>query len=180
MKPRQHLELLARASLAEHICPEPDVLAAYMLRVLSGNDELRVAAHVRSCPLCSDELEAARPPAARPPTVLARPVPVFVPGLRGSSVPAIRRYTAPSLGLTVEIALTQSSTGTWRLSGQLAHDTAGVADRAIVLRSRRRTYHATSEQHGFFTFDDLPAGRYTLTIAANRAAVQVRGLLLEA
>src|SRR5688572_15680855 len=53
------IEHLAAATLSEHRCPMPEQLAAYTLNMLGGTEHLIVAAHVRICPLCKYDIEAA-------------------------------------------------------------------------------------------------------------------------
>jgi hypothetical protein len=54
-------------------CPTPEVLADYGLGRLSDVERLRVAAHVRNCPACSEELASVESwDASEPPTLLAQ------------------------------------------------------------------------------------------------------------
>src|SRR4051794_37044659 len=69
---RRRLEQLAAISLNEADCPDADLLAASALGMLTGNEQLRVAAHVRQCPLCQADIAACRPPPPRPSVFVAR------------------------------------------------------------------------------------------------------------
>lgn len=175
---RTQLEQLALASLSDEACPEPEQLAAYLLGTLSGAAQLSVAAHVRQCPLCREDLALARPPEPRPRRLVARLLPTLLSGVRGSSASAfVRQYQAADL--VVELTLAPPVGDYWRLTGQLLRERAGVPDREITLRSgRRRRLQTTSDTDGFFTFEDLPFGAYTLSVADGDTLIQVRGLSL--
>jgi hypothetical protein len=61
------------AAFYRDACPTAEVLAAFALNRLSATEKLRVAAHVRSCRACSEEVAALRDLADEtPPTLLAR------------------------------------------------------------------------------------------------------------
>jgi anti-sigma factor RsiW len=54
-------------------CPTPEVLADYSLGRLTDVERLRVAAHVRSCPACSEELASVESwQTSEPPNLLSR------------------------------------------------------------------------------------------------------------
>src|SRR4051794_3726553 len=94
MDKQQKLERMATASLTEEFCPPAEQVAAYTLGMLTGNDQLIVAAHVRLCPLCAADVAASRPPTPRPRTVLARFLPpMLVEGhRRGEEHSNVRQF----------------------------------------------------------------------------------------
>src|SRR5439155_634247 len=61
MDVQRRLEQLALSSLTETECPDADRLAAYILGTLTETDQLIVAAHARTCPLCQHDIAAGRP-----------------------------------------------------------------------------------------------------------------------
>lgn len=175
---RTKLEQLSLASLTEEACPSPDQLAAYVLGTLAGTEQLHVAAHVRLCPLCQEDVAFARPPEPRPRPLVARLLPSFVAGVRGTaSSPLIRQYQAADL--IVELTIVPPEGDYWRITGQVLRHSVGVAGLTVSLRaSRRRPSEELSDDGGFFTFEDLPAGRYTLSATDGTTVVQVRGINL--
>jgi hypothetical protein len=62
MNQQSPVEKFVVAALREHGCPTPDVLAEFTLGLLIGTAQLRVAAHVRDCPLCAFHIELSHPP----------------------------------------------------------------------------------------------------------------------
>ncbi|HEU4325158.1 MAG TPA: zf-HC2 domain-containing protein [Roseiflexaceae bacterium] len=172
----RRLERLAYQSLSEDECPEADLLAAYMLGDLSGNSQLSVAAHVRGCPLCQRDLAVCQPLAPRPRTLVARLLPPpLLAGRRSSATAAqVRQYVAADL--SVDLTIAPPSGDEWRLTGQVLRGGAGQADLPVLLRSGRRSYRQTSDNGGFFTFQALPPGRYTLSVTDTQVLVQIRNL----
>ncbi len=178
MDTRSLLERLSLMSLTDEACPSPDQLAAYLLGTLDGAEQLSVAAHVRTCPMCQEDVSRARPPEPRPHRVLARLLPSFASGVRGSGATAfVRQYQAADL--IVEVTFGPPQGDYWRLTGQVLRNDEGVPDLPVLLRAgRRRPFQTLSDSEGFFTFEDLPAGNYTLSITCEHTLIQVHGLVL--
>jgi AcrR family transcriptional regulator len=177
MSPRRTLEMLARASLTSEDCPDPDQLAAYILNMLSGNEQLAAANHVRGCPICQEEIALVRPPEPRPRPLIARLIsPGLTAGVRGPSVASrLRQYQAADL--TIELTFTGQGSDYARVTGQILRAGVPGSNLAVLLRrGRRRAYEQQSDAEGFFTFVDLPAGRYTLSVTDGVTSVQVQGL----
>lgn len=178
MSIRQELELLALLSLGEQGCPDPNELAAYIVGTLTGNAHLRVAAHVRHCPVCQEDMHLARPPASRRRSLLAQLLPVFATGVRSTTTQhLVRQYRAADL--TIMLTIVPLVNDVWRLTGQLLRQEQPVIEQPLILRSgRKRGYRQSSDAQGFFSFDDIPAGVYTLTVEYEQTLVQIRGLIL--
>lgn len=176
MSNRRTLEMLARASLNHEDCPNPDQLAAFMLDLLSGNEQLKVADHVRRCPVCQEEVALVRPPEPRPRPLIARLLPTLATGLRGPSVGSgLRQYQAADL--TIELTLVPQDGESWRITGQILRGGAPVAGLPVNLRrTRQRIYRQESDAEGFFTYMSLPEGQYTLSVTDGATSVLVRGI----
>lgn len=178
MDGRSLLERFILTSLTDEACPAPDQLAAYILGMLDSNVQLQVAAHTRTCPMCQEELALARPPIPRQRRLIAQLIPTFTAGVRGHVATSfVRHYQAADL--VVELTLAPPQGDYWRVTGQALRQQVGVPNLTIMLRAgRRRAYQTMSDSAGFFTFEDLPAGDYTLSVVTDQTLVQVRGLSL--
>jgi hypothetical protein len=179
MDEQRRLEQLAFASLTEAECPDTDQLAAYMLGNLTGTEQLIIAAHIRECPLCQHDVAICRPPEPRPHRFIARLVPLsLLDGRRSTLYQAnIRHYVAADLH--VELTIAPPAGDLWRITGQILRSDEGLPDRTVIARAGRRRYMQMSDAQGFFTFDALPAGRYTLSVADGQIQVQIRDLVLQ-
>jgi hypothetical protein len=177
---QSRLEQLALSSLTDDGCPAPDQLAAYILGTLTGNEQLVVAAHVRDCPLCQQDVADCRPPQPRPRLLIARLLPLSLSEGRRSAVrPAnVRRYVGADLA--VDLTITPTEGDYWRISGQATRNGIGVAEcRVIVRKASGRHLEQQTDHLGFFTFEALRAGRYTLTVVDGDVQIQIRGLSLD-
>jgi hypothetical protein len=160
--------------MEEQGCPSAELLAAYLLGELRGNQQLQLAAHVRACPFCLHDIAAARPPAPRP--LLARLLPLaFAEGRRGSAG-AVQRYMAGAT--TIDLTIIGVGADEWRISGQVSRAGEPLVGRSITLRWGRKRFSEASDASGFFTIQGLPDGRYTLTLDDSEAPVLVRGIEL--
>lgn len=180
---RNRFERLAFASMAID-CPPPEQLADYVLGLLAGNEQLRVAAHVRRCPLCQDDVAIARPPepapqAGRARTLLARALPAAVGiGRRGGAAGEVRRFVAADL--LVELTIAPPSEDAWRITGQVLRADEAQPNLAVTLRAPGRRYQRTTDADGFFVFAGLAAGTYRLSVRAGSVRVQIEDLQLGA
>jgi hypothetical protein len=169
------LTALSIASSEEENCPAAEQLAAYILGELSGNEQLRIAAHVRSCPFCQHDMAVSRPPAPRR-RVFARLLPLaFAEGRRGGSGD-VQRYVAGET--TIDLTIIGMGADSWRLSGQISRAGEPLPGRSVTLRYGRKRFYEMSDETGFFSLRDLPEGRYTLTLDDSEAPILVRGLAL--
>lgn len=181
MRTRDRLERLALSSMAV-ACPAPEQLADYTLGLLAGNEQLRVAAHVRQCPLCQDDVAISRPPAPQPGrlrTLIARALPAAVgAGRRGGRQSEVRRFV--SADLLVELTIAPPSEDVWRITGQVLRTDIAQPDLPVTLRTQGRRYQQTTDADGFFVFTGLAAGTYRLSVRAGSVRVQIDDLVLEA
>lgn len=178
MQARPYLERLAIASLDEAGCPSSEQLAAYSLGMLVGNEELSVAAHVRTCPLCTADVAALQPPQRRARLIAQLLPPIALVGRRsGSTDNRVRHYLAADL--TIELTIAPPHGDTWRITGQLLRGGTGVVGQTVTIRSGRRQYQRQSDGDGFFTFDALSSGQYTLAVRDTTSTVQIRDIVLQ-
>ena len=167
---------LANRSLSEAECPDPDLLAAYILGGLSGTAQLSVAAHVRRCPLCQHDAAVCAPPAPRPRLVLGRLLPPpLLEGRRSLATSSqVRQYIAADLA--VDLTIAPPAGERWRVTGQVTRGGVGQPDLSVRLRAGRRSYAQVSDADGFFTFQAVPPGRYTLSVTNDQVQIQIRKL----
>lgn len=176
MTQQNRLEHLAIASLNEDDCPDAERLAAYLLHTLTGNEQLRVAAHVRQCPLCQDDIATCYPPPPRPRRIIARLIPVTFAQSRRSAAYLENRRHYVAADVTVELAIAPPDGENWRVTGQVLRNGVGMAKRQVVVRAGRRQYTQTTDEQGFFTFTALRAGRYTLSVTDGSVEVRIQGI----
>lgn len=176
MDEQRRLAHLAFRSLSEAECPDSDLLAGFILGDLSGAEQLSVAAHVRGCPLCQQDLVICRPPVPRPRLVLARllPPPLLEGRRSAGGASQVRQYIAADLAIDLTIA--PPAAGQWRLTGQVTRAGAGQPDLSVRLRAGRRSFAQLSDPDGFFTFLAVPPGHYTLSVTNDQVQVQIRKL----
>src|SRR4051812_33213283 len=108
MENQHHFDRLATASLMDVDCPDSEHLAAYILGMLTGNDQLMVAAHVRTCPLCQQLTATCSPPEPRASRrLLARLLPLQPStgqrrGIRGT---VMREYLVAEINMLIELTI---------------------------------------------------------------------------
>jgi hypothetical protein len=189
---QERLEHYAIASLREEICPDATQLAAYASGTLSGTQQLIVAAHVRLCPICTHDLELAAIPdladrwalaersIVRPRFAIARLIDSIAAGrVRGIQSPKkedVRQYVAADIAINLVIAPPAGER--WRISGYVTQGGTPLAERTVALRSRHRRLRQQTNEDGFFTFEQISAGQYTLSIVEATVSIQIRGLVL--
>lgn len=172
---RRRLEQLTLASLPAE-CPPVEQLADYLLGLLSDTEQLRVAAHVRACPICTHELEVCQPPPPRPRRQIARLVPTMLSADRRAEMERaeVRQYVAADLEIHLTVAPAEGDH--WQITGHLTQASASLGTCPVVLRKGRRHYQQTSDADGFFAFEQIPSGSYTLTVTYAQTQVQIRNL----
>jgi hypothetical protein len=178
MNKRHRIEQLAIASLTEEACPDVELLAAYALGMLTATEQLRVAAHVRTCPICAYDVSLYRPTELRPQVLVARPTPFALADGRRSGVNQayVRQYVAADIVIDLTIPPPQGDY--WTITGQITQAGVGLAERTITLRAGKRRDQQVSDANGFFAFADVPTGRYTISATDGQIQVQIRNLVL--
>jgi hypothetical protein len=178
MNKRRRLEQLAIASLTEEAHPDVELLAAYALGMLTGTEQLGVAAHVRTCPICTYDLELCRPPEARPRPLIARLTPLVpADGRRsGANQAYVRQYVAADI--VIDLTIPPPEGDYWIITGQITQAGMGLAQRTMTLRAGQRRYQHMSDTNGFFVFTDVPSGRYTISATDGQIQVQIRDIVL--
>jgi hypothetical protein len=179
MDRERRLQQLSIANLTEEKCPSIEHLAAYTLGMLTGNEQLLIAAHVRSCPICTHEVEICRPPQPRQQPFIARLMPFTLADghRRSTDSSSVRQYVAADI--VIELTISPPKGDYWNITGQVFRDNVKFPQAAITLRAGRRRYEQTSDDQGFFTFEMLPAGKYTLLVTHDQVQVQIRNLILD-
>jgi hypothetical protein len=178
------------AGLYRTSCLAPDTLARWQLHLLPADEELSVAAHVRTCPHCASELEelaavdddlrsalldrlrgVSRWLEATLVTAAPRPV-----GLRGGPVPQ-RRYRAGDLDIFVGSQI--ESVGR-RLIGRLrppANQRAGAVGVEVWLVQGGQALDSRfTDDLGHFVFPAVAPGQYDLGFDWQGQAVLIRGV----
>lgn len=174
------VERLATASLSDEECPAAEELAAFVLAMLDGPAQLRVAAHVRGCPLCQElALICAPPPAPARRPLLARLADLSPAAeLRGDADPAQpRRYVAADI--TIELTIPRPEGEMWQIVGQVLRGGLGLPLCPVQLQAgRRRPITRICDVDGFFSFEGLPAGAYRMTVEHAQVRVEIASLSL--
>jgi len=80
--------------------------------------------------------------------------------------------------IVIELTISPPKGDYWNITGQVFRDNTKLSQTPITLRAGRRRYDQTSDEQGFFTFEMLPAGKYTLLVTHNHVQVQIRNLIL--
>jgi hypothetical protein len=178
MNEQQRLERLASMVPPDEACPDADTLAAYILEQLHGNEQLRVAAHVRKCPLCRYQASSCRPPQPRQGPLLARLVPMQIAGGQRSSLVESNTLHYIAAHLVIEMIIPQPTGEHWRITGQILSNRSGLENCVVTARSGRRRWQGITDTEGFFTFTGLPEGRYTISVSDSLVTVQIRDIIL--
>jgi anti-sigma factor RsiW len=169
-------------------CPTPDVLADFVLNRLPAAEKLRVAAHVRGCAICTEEVAAVRDLADEgPPTLLARlweslaqalvarpVVPVAVPsrgvGLQG-------RFEVDDLVVTLSV---QAGILTGRVRRREALPEADRSGQAWLLNEGMTVGEdvpcSEVDARGRFRFTAPPVGSYSLLLQTGGQNVALEGI----
>jgi anti-sigma factor RsiW len=155
-------------------CPTPEILADYALGNLLAAEKLRVAAHVRSCMACREDLAPFRALAEEPPTLLrqlweslalalvARPVSVAAVPVRGAGWQG--RFEADDLIITLS---SQDGRLAGRVRRRLAPTDASYHGQAWLLsRSMEEAQPIGGEvdDRGRIGFVKVAAGDYALLL----------------
>ncbi len=167
-------------ALRQMFCPTSEKLVAYQEKNLPANQQLVVAAHIRQCPVCLEELQMldaidAVPSEPQPslprrlyklifqPATLA-PVPVRGEG----SYRTIER--TPQIELLIRTTRTTGKQGNWMLFGRVRYegDQPMTQVESIVMQDVEEEdapeFSTTVDEQGAFTVKGLDAGLYRIRI----------------
>ncbi len=195
----RRMEALLRTHLYRRSCPPPEQLSLYQLdrqsglNLLSAEEKLVIAQHVRQCPHCQRELEDLAEPNV-PPSLRARlrravarieaqfvPIPGWqAAGLRGQGQPPQRFRTED-----LEVHLSQQPGyrhGRWMLLGRLeprTHTTPKVAGTTVWLTQGEEAWETSVTADGTFAFEEVMAGTYDVTLAWQDRVVILREVQIQ-
>jgi len=163
-------------------CPEPETLGDYHLRRLPPGERLVVARHLRDCPHCARELEmyasldeeaegvldGLRGLISRvlwaTPSASAR----LAPALRGDPYAQLV-YQAEGVQIVLEVQPATSGYRRQRLLGQV--ELINVVTEAELWRESEVLESSTVDDEGYFSFDRLKPGAYTLCLRGDEMEV---------
>lgn len=177
MTERRRLEQAVRRSLTAEACPPSEQLADYILGSLERNDQLRVAAHVRTCPLCAELIAIATPEVRKERPLLARLLPVALQGGLRSDVSRgdLRQYVAADV--VIELRVGPTVAGRWTITGQVLRQGEGLPACQVLLQpARRRGRSEVTDVDGFFSFGNLSDGMYRVTVSHANVQVAINDL----
>jgi anti-sigma factor RsiW len=182
---------LARV-LYRHDCPTTQQLGDYALRLPASADQVAIAAHVTTCPLCTGELAQVRAflaiEADPPPlsigerarrlvaTLLDAPPLGAGAALRGGESGSTLTFRAEGFTITVDDFAT-GRRGYRSLVGLVEWPAPAPGDATVLLFAAdgARRDEAIDET-GNFVFDDLAAGEYRLEVLVGEDTVVIDGL----
>ncbi len=193
-----HLQARLGRLLYRCDCPAPHTLADYHLQLLAPEERRQVAAHIRDCPACADDVQTLRrfladQPAMPPPgpfgeikrivATLLTPAPGLVSvDVRGAGEAVTRTYRAADLTITIRLGA-GTRRGYRRLSGVIWREGSGaetLAGQMLQLIGHDGTERTTEiEDLGDFAFDSVEPGTYRLEVALPDGIVVVEDLRLE-
>ena len=175
-------------------CPSPQRLGDYALGLLAAGERTRVAAHVRDCPRCADELGQLReflaleavPPPVSPGERVRRFVARLVErepslayaGLRGAGSAATRAYRAEGITITVSVGPAAGSGAVsvdgwvWQ-EGGAPEALAGATVTLTALADPARSFVVAVEELGSFVFELVPPDTYRLDVALGDRVIAI-------
>ena len=192
---KEQLRHLAIASFTDEECPDADLLAAFALHQLAGTtEELRVAAHMRTCSMCTYDVALCRSveakqtpggitwppqpePAKRRGSSIARLLPALSPTGRrsGTLTNYDRRYK--DADLIIDLTIPPPEGDYWHITGGVQRNDIGIKGCTVLLQAGRRRFSSQiTDELGIFRFEQVPAGRYTITVNEGQVRVQIRDL----
>lgn len=175
---------LLGAALDRAACPEPERLLRYQAGLLGAGEAGEVARHAAGCADCAAELALlAAPPELSPAERLARagvrvvrallqPGPPPALALRGRAIPARRAHFAgEGYQILVVVEPGHPAGGRFQIEGQVLAPDGARAGAARLSGSAQEEQEAEVDDLGFFAFDDVGPGAYTLAVALAGAHV---------
>jgi hypothetical protein len=184
------IDALLSAALYRAACPPSDQLLLYQAGLLEAADTEAVTAHVQFCTQCRSDLAliTAPPEAAlgarlaaglttareRLRAILA-PTPASpAPALRGGPT-RTRTYTAGAYQILIALIPAPAPGGLAQIEGQLngAPIAGGTAE---LLQGDDLLHNEPIDDLGFFAFDAVSAGAYTLRLSFNDIDIVIEDL----
>ncbi len=181
--------------LYRHDCPTTQQLGDYALHLPAQAEQVAIAAHVTTCPHCTDELaqirtflaiEADPPPlslierARRQLTATLAVLPTATSAaLRGSAGASVQTYQVEDITVTID-PLASSHGGRSDLAGLIwrEHDDApAVAGAPVTLVAPDAPQQTTEiDEFGNFLFADVPHGDYQLEVVLGDDTIVINNL----
>ena len=170
-----------RWGLYRATCPSADELGRWQLHILPPDEELRVAAHVRSCPRCQRECMELEAADDRTMSVLLDllkaatrwliPTRVAAPQSVRGGLPPQQRYQTEGLDVFVGPMLVGDQR---QLRGRLRPPTPGVT--IWLVRDDQPPRSQTTDDAGYFVFPNVAPGHYDLGFGWQGQAVILRAV----
>ena len=175
-------------------CPAPEVLGQYHLDLLSPDERLTVAAHVRTCPHCTQELELL----SQPEDALIRHVMNIFKNVTqvvdamlvaplSTQPTTVRGYTQQHLafrGADVDVLIGFAPTTPNRCVGTLTGtilQMERISDKQVWLFPPNQSPQATDiDTLGIFTFENITPGEYVLALNIGDQALLLREVTIDA
>jgi anti-sigma factor RsiW len=180
-------DALLSAALARADCPAPELLLRYQAGLLGAEEAGALAAHLATCADCTAELlllETPPTPSAagslaraggRLLKALLQPAAPPALALRGEG-PSARQavYAVEGYQLLLATMPGRPATGPAQLEGQLLAPGATATGTARLWAGEAAVAEAEVDELGFFAFDGVTPGSYTLTLdlGADRIIVE--------
>jgi anti-sigma factor RsiW len=182
-------DALLSAALARADCPAPELLLRYQAGLLGAEEAGTLATHLATCAGCAAELALLEtPPApsaagslaragARLLRALLQPAAPPALALRGEG-PGARQAAYAVEGYQLLLATTpgRPATGPAQLEGQLLAPDGAAAGAARLWAGEAAVAEAEVDELGFFAFDAVPPGSYTLTLDLDADRIVVEAL----
>lgn len=189
----QRMEALLQTYLYRYSCPAPEKLSLYHFNLLSSDEELIIAQHIRQCPHCQRELsELAQFKVASSLSERLRrakdlieaqvvPTPQWrTAGLRGAGHPPQRfRTEALNIHLSQQPGYRH---GRWMLLGRLeprlksAAAAMKIEGIKVWLMQDEKTWETIVAADHTFAFEVLMAGTYDMALEWHEQTIMIRGV----
>lgn len=181
---------LLRAAVSRSECPAPELLLRLAAGLLDPADARRVRSHVGGCADCAAELALlAAPPAPELPARLALAGRRLVRALLQPQAPPpalalrgqpgqVRRVSYAAEGYTILAAVSaqRPAVGRYQVEGQVLAPDQAAPGTAWLRSEALEEREAEVDALGFFAFDDIAPGVYTLALALAESLVLIEGL----
>lgn len=176
-------------------CPAPEVLGQYQMKLLSSAEELRVAAHVRTCPHCTREMAELGEEEDSLTQMILRTLQGAVqivetslmlpsrgqPVRTGTAIgeQATFRFHSDDADMIVGFEPSGSGGRRGELRGTIAKPEIVPGSRAWLFREGDRPISTPVDALGTFVFDMITPGEYDLALEAGEKALLMRGVVID-